>query len=296
MIVLFAIVCLMASFAFALRGFGIVGESQSVAQVRLREMLAEPEVEERRDLEFTSLPSEGFAARVTPRRLIAKLQRNLVLAGYPDGWGISRVLSTKVILAGFGLAIGLMRLLGSVSLVNVVFFVGVTVFGYIIPDVVLSGRAARRQAEIQRALPELLDQISISLDSGMSFEAALARIGEMTEGPLADEVVRTVQDIALGVPRRQAYQDLVRRTDVKEMRLFVRAIIQGEEYGVAMAEVVREQSAEMRESRRMRAEAKANEVPVKMLLPLVLCILPTLFIVILGPAIINIVTSLKGAF
>ena len=166
--------------------------------------------------------------------------------------------------------------------------------GYFGPDILINGQAKRRQEDIQYALPDMLDQITISIESGTSFENALTRSGQTGDGPLADEIVRTVQDIGLGVPRRDAYEALIARNDVDELRKFVRAIIQGEEFGVPVSEIVRDQAKEMRVSRRLRAEGKANQVPVKMLIPLMFTILPVLFMIVIGPAIITAVSQMTG--
>lgn len=281
----FGILILGAALIFFMVALGLFSTQQSAAGSRLSDLKSEST---QRSIDLTPELEYGFFYRFTPRSLIERTERNTVLAGRPDGWDMARFLTRKVVLGAAGLGIGLVLVLSNPSTMAYIILLVLPVLGYLYPDIRLNGQAVRRQEEIQYELPELLDQIIISIESGLSFESALRRISYRTTGPLAEEGVRTVQDIALGVPRREAYMALVSRTDVDELRKFVRAILQGEEFGVPMAEVVRDQAAEMRVSRQLRAEGKANEVPVKMLFPLVFCILPVLFIVIIGPSVIGI--------
>jgi tight adherence protein C len=168
----------------------------------------------------------------------------------------------------------------------------VTFMGFIAPDTVISGRATERQEAIEMALPDVLDQVTIAIESGMGFEAALTRVGLAGEGPLADELVRTIQDIRLGMARRLAYQALQQRTSSEDIIQFIRGVMQAEEHGSSMSSMVRIQAKEMRIKRKLRAEAKAGRVSVQLLAPLMLCIFPVLFIVVLGPAVINIGSTL----
>ena len=133
----------------------------------------------------------------------------------------------------------------------------------------------------------MLDQIVISIEAGVGFEQALTSVAEKGEGPLSDEVVRLLQDIALGMSRREAYTALADRTSVDEVKGFAKAVVQAEQYGISISSVVRTQAKEMRLSRRMRAEERAQKVPVKILLPLMSCILPVLFVIVLGPAVVS---------
>ncbi len=161
------------------------------------------------------------------------------------------------------------------------------------PGVLIQNRATARQTIIQRELPDVLDQVSISIESGLGFEGAFARIGDRRSGPLSEEIVRTVQDMRLGMSRREAYQALADRTDVEDLRRFVKSIVQAEQYGISIASVVRTQASEIRFKRKARAEGTALKVPVKILFPLLVCILPVLFIVVLTPAIINISDTIR---
>src|SRR4051794_34300013 len=133
--------------------------------------------------------------------------------------------------------------------------------------------------------------MTIAVEAGLGFESAMARAGANGTGPLAEELVRTLQDIAVGQPRREAYLALAERTGVNDLARFIRAVVQADAYGVSIADVLRTQAQEMRLKRRQRAEEKAMQIPVKVIFPLILCILPTLFIVLLGPAVMDIVAA-----
>lgn len=284
---------IVASLIFLYVALGIFGEKESVAASRLREVTG-GDVVVGGSARLKEETTESFARRFTPVGMIERAERNFMLAGRPEGWSVSKILSGKVILGAIGLLLGIMIFASRGGALGFILLIAAPLAGYFAPDIMINGRAKRRQEDIQYALPDMLDQITISIESGTSFENALARSGQTGEGPLADEIVRTVQDISLGLPRRDAYDALTKRTNVDELKKFVRAIVQGEEFGVPVSEIVREQAREMRVSRRLRAEAKANQIPVKMLLPLMSTILPVLFMVVLGPAVIGAIAAFRG--
>jgi tight adherence protein C len=133
--------------------------------------------------------------------------------------------------------------------------------------------------------------MTIAVEAGLGFESAMARAGKNGKGPLAEELVRTLQDIAVGQPRRDAYLAMAERAGVQDLGRFIRAVVQADAYGVSIADVLRTQAQEMRLKRRQRAEEKAMQIPVKVIFPLILCILPVLFIVLLGPAVMDIIAT-----
>ena len=155
------------------------------------------------------------------------------------------------------------------------------------PDMWLDRRAKERQKQIERDLPDVLDQTVIALESGLSFEAALARISDNGSGPLAEEFKRTLQDMRLGMSRRAAYRALSDRTSVEDVKRFCKQIVQAEEFGVSMASVVRNRAKDMRVKRRYRAEEIAQKIPVKIIFPLAVCFMPVLFAVILYPSFVG---------
>ncbi|MBI2170026.1 MAG: type II secretion system F family protein [Actinobacteria bacterium] len=229
------------------------------------------------------------ARRVTPAGMVDAMERRLVTGGVAH-WGIERVLAAKLGLAIIGVFLTLALWGGSstVGLLAGLLFVGVGFFG---PDAILSGRVQARQQAIERELPDTLDQVTISVEAGLGFEAALARVAQTGTGPLAEELSRTLQDIQLGLPRRDALDKLVRRTQAPDLMRFVNAMRQAEGYGIPIAQVLRVQSAELRDKRRQRAEERAMKIPVKIVFPVVFCIFPTLLVTILGPAAIRLIRT-----
>lgn len=232
------------------------------------------------------------ARRMTPAGWVETLEHRIKLVGSPRAWPIERVLAAKIILGALGALSAISLLSGGITAVSVLAAATATFGGYFAPDLILWGRAQERQAAIQLALPDTLDQMTISVEAGLGFDAAMRRTADAGEGPLADELNRTLGELKLGVTRRKAFQNLTERTDVAELRHFVFAVLQADEYGLPIASILRIQAGELRVKRRQRAEEQALKLPVKMVFPLVLCIFPTLFIVLLGPAVIRIADTL----
>jgi len=226
--------------------------------------------------------------RLTPIGWLEGLERRLRLAGSPTAWPLERVLAAKVVAGILGLLIALYYLSGALNVLTVSVAIGFGVGGFFIPDLILLGRAQERQQKIALALPDTLDQMTVSVEAGLGFDAALQRVARNTTGPLAVELNRTLNEVKLGAKRREALENLANRTDVPELRHFVYAIRQAEEFGLPVANVLRIQAGELRVKRRQRAEERALKLPVKMVFPLALCIFPSLFIVLLGPAAIRI--------
>lgn len=292
---LIGIIAIFGALALLFKAMGVFGSHESAAAERLRRLTDSEIVVAGSAKQLHEADAKnGIGYRLTPKSFVDRAERNYMLAGRPDGWSVAKILSMKVILGASGLGLGLMIFSSKGGMLGVMMLVLAPLLGYFGPDILIHGRAVRRQEEIQYELPDMLDQITISIESGTSFENALSRSGQTGNGPLADEIVRTVQDIGLGLPRRDAYEALIERTDVDDLRKFVRSILQGEEFGVPVSEIVREQANEMRVSRRLRAEGVANQIPVKMLLPLMGTILPVLFIIVIGPAIISAISQFKG--
>ncbi len=229
-----------------------------------------------------------LAAHITPPGRSLLLERRIVQAAETDRWTLGRLFEFKLfgLLLGFVTGSVVIFVLG-VSSATVAIAVGTTFVGFIGLDLVLSERAEHRQREIQRALPDMLDQMVISVEAGLGLESALTRVARTNDNPLADELTRTLRDMRLGASRGEALRALLDRVDVPDLRLFVRALIQADRSGVAVASVCRVQAEEARVRRRQRAEERAMRMPVKLVFPLVTCILPSLFIVVLGPAVLR---------
>ena len=232
--------------------------------------------------------------RLTPTAYVRRLDRLLSLAGRPVAWPLGRILAAKPVLGLIGAALGL--LISTSSPAPLIKLVGLFVLflGYFIPDLMLYSKGMERQKAMQLELANTLDQMLIAVEAGLGFEGAMARAGENGKGPLAEELVRTLQDMQVGRSRRESYLALAERTNLPELRSFVQAIVQADTYGIAISRVLRVQAKVMRVKRRQRAEEKAMKLPVSILFPLLFFIFPVLFIAILGPAVINAITTFSG--
>ena len=230
----------------------------------------------------------GSAGKSVNSALMTKLERNIVLAGLPDRWPIERVLTTKWIGLGIGTLLGVGGLLLRPSPIRVLLALGMAGVGYFLTDVAMIRAARLRQEQISRTLPDVLDQVTLCAEAGLSFEAGLARVAETNTSALAVELGRALQDMRLGISRADAMRGIMERTDVRELRVFIRALIQGERTGVPLAGLLRTQAEDARDKRLRGAEEQAMKIPVKIIFPLVACILPAMFMVLLAPAVIQI--------
>lgn len=295
----FAIASALALFTWAL--FGLSGNTRSLVTSNLargqvsslREItLARPTSE--RALEPLIARIATAVRRITPTGSLLNLERKLVLAGRPTNWPVERVLATKVLLGAMGVPLAVLRA-ATGSPGGTALMAGLAVLLYITPDVVLSARAAERQRALLIALPDTLDQMTICMEAGLGFEAAMSRASQSNTGPLAQEIVHTLQEIQVGIGRRRALRALADRNRVVDLRHVVTAILQAEEYGVPIARVLNDQAAELRLKRRQRAEEAARKLPLKLLFPLIAFILPPMFIILVGPAAFRLIDSFAGA-
>lgn len=236
---------------------------------------------------------ERFGHRLTPTAYVRKLDRLLALAGRPASLPLGRVLAAKPLLGMVGALLGLWLASTPTPVLKLVGLF-VMLLGYFIPDLLLYSKGQERQKIMQLELANTLDQMLISVEAGLGFEGAMARAGENGKGPLAEELVRTLQDMQVGRSRRESYQALAERTSIPELRSFVQAVVQADTYGIAISRVLRIQAKVMRVKRRQRAEEKAMKLPVTILFPLLFFIFPVLFIAILGPAVINAIETFSG--
>jgi len=226
-------------------------------------------------------------ADVAPRGYVGWIERQIVLAGRQSQWSAGGFLAIKAT------ATAVVALLagGGVLLVPPLWWAALLLLalGLALPEVSLHARADDRQKAIRLALPDTLDQMTIAVEAGVGFDAAMAKAAGGGRGPLAEELIRTLQDISIGQSRREAFRALERRTSSDDLRRFIRAVVQADAYGISVADVLRAQAADMRVRRRQRAEEQAMKVPVKIVFPLVFCILPVLFIVVLAPAVAGLI-------
>lgn len=236
---------------------------------------------------------QRVTARVTrfaPSSVVQRLDQEVVYAGEAPALDGERLLALKTVAATVipVLVLVAMFVLGApVTVIPVGVAMGAAL-GYYFPEWIVRSRARRRQAEIQRVLPDALDLLSITVEAGLGFDAAVDRVARELRGPLGGELYRMVQEMRLGKSRGQALRDLGKRSNVEEVHTFVLAMVQAEAFGISIATVLNIQAQELRIRRRQRAEEMAQKLPVKILFPLLFGIFPALFVVLLGPAMLQI--------
>jgi len=240
-----------------------------------------------------------IVARYTPQRSIENIRHNLNLAGNPHNWQASDFLGLKGL---FALLIGGAALAGLFFYQNnLLYTIGGALLGgaigYYLPTLWLGQKIRARKKEITKSLPDALDLLTICVEAGLGFDAAMAKVTEKWDNELAREFGRVIAEIRVGKLRREALRDMISRTEVPDVSTFIAAIIQAEQLGVSIARVLQIQSEQMRVKRRQRAEEQAQQAPVKMLFPMIFLILPSIFVVILGPSVPIMMEALKfGVF
>ncbi len=234
-----------------------------------------------------------LATRLSPRVDMQAIQHQLDLAGNPYRWRPGQFLGfrflTAVLLGGLGVMV--LALARTVPLPQRMMMAGgIAAGGYYLPTLWLRSRTRRRQSEVIRSLPDALDLLTISVEAGLGFDAAIARVAQKWNNELSKEFSRVLQEMRLGKLRRTALRNMANRVQVPEVSTFIAAIVQAEELGVSIARVLRIQAEEMRRRRRQRAEELARQAPIKMLPAIAFLIFPAIFIVLLGPAVLRVMT------
>jgi tight adherence protein C len=297
------VIAAIAAVAVLILTYGLAGRggSRDVVQQRLDQLVTQPKTLEEMELQAplgdrVLRPIVQRLSRIANRGdsggVIARADAKLERAGYPGGlrgadWMGVKLLSTLVLGIGVGL---LMLLVGKVQLA-LLFGVAGAGLGYMAPEFWLGGKVKKRSFAMVLQLPDALDLLTISVEAGLGFDAALAKVVEKMEGPLVNEFRQALAEIRMGRTRRDALRDVVARADSPPISNFIGAIVQAEQLGVPIAKVLQIQSQQLRIERRQRAEEMAAKAPVKMLFPMVGCIFPTIFIVILGPAVITVMSG-----
>jgi len=289
-----------AVFLFVL---GLTGRSVDPARARLEAVRRSPEpqpqevvppISERLIAPLTGWLVQRFS-KLLPASFLSGLEHRLIMAGEPTT--VSGFLTVTLIstLATAALALTTVSIaaskVGPMQLAAVALAAAV---GFFLPQLWLRQRVGARQSHIIKTLPDSFDLITTCVEAGLGLDAALARVAQRVEGPFSEELSRTLREVTLGKMRRDALQELSNRTGVQDLISFVNAVIQAEQMGSSIGNVLRVQSEQLRVRRRQRAREQAAKAPVKMIFPLVLCIFPTLFLVILGPAVITIMESFPG--
>jgi tight adherence protein C len=229
-------------------------------------------------------------SRFTPVGWLKRTQHRLVLAGSPgsldaNAWAVIKLIGLAVGLGLFFLVFSTAELTFGIMILVFVLFV---ILGFFGPDAWLTRKIEERRSAMLKTLPDVLDLLVISVEAGLGFDAALSRVVSTVPGPLSEEFFRMLQETRVGVTRRDAMRHLMDRTDLDELRSFILSMMQAEAFGVTISRVLRVQADEMRVKRRQRAQEKAFAAPVKLVFPLVFCIFPALFIVLMGPAAIQV--------
>ncbi len=299
------LIAVLAAAAVLLITFGVAARpSEDAVQARLSQLVVQPKTIEEMELQrpfFERIvrPTIQRFARAGRRQeggVIQRIDAKLERAGYPGGLRGADWVGVKLMsLIGFGVLFFVMGLvlLGS-PVVGLLGIVLGAVIGYIAPEFWLGRKARARSWSMVLQLPDALDLLTISVEAGLGFDAALAKVVEKMEGPLVDEFRQALAEVRMGRTRREALRDVVNRADAQPVSNFIGAIIQAEQLGVPIAKVLQIQSNQLRIERRQRAEEAAAKAPVKMLFPMVGCIFPTIFIVILGPAVVTIMGGGTG--
>jgi tight adherence protein C len=293
------IIAVLAAAAVLLITYGVAARpSEDAVQARLSQLVTAPRTVEELELQqpfFERIvrPTIQRLAKAGRRQeggLIARIDAKLERAGYPGGLRGADWVGVKLLsLMGFAVLFFLLALLllGSLPLALLFAVAGAGV-GYIAPEFWLGRKMKARSYAMILQLPDALDLLTISVEAGLGFDAALAKVVEKMEGPLIDEYRQALAEVRMGRSRRDALRDVATRADAQPVSNFIGAIVQAEQLGVPIAKVLAIQSNQLRIERRQRAEEAAAKAPVKMLFPMVGCIFPTIFIVILGPAIVKV--------
>jgi tight adherence protein C len=282
------------------------GEEDDPLQARLAEFIQRGDVKSLEEIELSQPFAERviipvirrigeFSARFTPQKAIQDTARRLELAGNPWPIDAATFLAIRFILAlvlgGFLAAVMFISPPSNAS-DNFMYIGGATFAGFFLPHLLLTSKITNRQKEIRKAMPDALDLLTICVEAGLGFDAAMSKVSEKWENELSLAFARAIREVQLGKVRRDALKAMADRLGIPEMTSFVAAIIQSEQLGVSMAKVLRIQSDQMRLRRRQHAEEEAHKAPIKMIIPMALLIFPSIMIIILTPAALSIMGSL----
>lgn len=235
----------------------------------------------------------ALGRRYTPVGYLDSVRRKLLQAGKPEHADVDRFLVVKILgIAFVPVALFLVYVpLGMDGLSGLAVFALLSVAAVLGPDAVLDRQVEERTRKIRVALPDILDLLVISVEAGLGFEQALDRVTQAVPGPLTDEFTRMLGEVRAGSSRSAAMRAMETRLDVPEVRSFILAMLQADSFGVSIGRVLRVQADDMRVKRRQYAQERAQKAPVKMLVPMVFCIFPALFVVVIGPAVLDILES-----
>lgn len=238
----------------------------------------------------------SFIGKATPHGISSGLERTIAHAGSPNRMTVNRLIAIMFMVAFIIPSIFYMLTTLTGGVVSPGMIILLAAVSFLLPWYMILIKARARQAKIQKKLPDMMDLIFVSVEAGLGFDMALKRTTEKMPGPLSDEIKRALDEMNKGRNREEALRGIYHRTGVEDLSSFITAVIQSEQLGSNIANMLRVQSTSMRQRRRQRAEQAAMKVPVKLLFPLVFFMLPALFIVILGPAVIRIIDAFSDMF
>lgn len=227
-----------------------------------------------------------------PSQRVRELEKNITRAGLSEKWPLDRVVAVKVLGGLLLFVLFVTRFFGAPSAPNFLLLLGSSALGFFAPNVLIKRAFEARQLLIRKDIADFIDQLNIMVRAGLAIDAAISRVVERATGPLAEEFSRLLQDMRFGIARNVAFANMAERIDVPELSSFITALAHAERLGVPISQTLKTQAVELRMKRRQLAEEQAMKLPVKILFPMVICILPTLFIVLLAPALLNTFESL----
>ena len=295
---LLAVIGIGAAIGLVIFAFGAQADERSIVRSSLRQ-LEGYEVENVRDQELLNPLRDraigpalqsltDLGRRFTPVGYVDKVRMKFVYAGEPNADAVDRYLATQVLGVAVGAVVAIFAIVSLTGMFRIAVILFALLLGFLGPSATLNRRVADRQHQLRIKLPDILDLLTISVEAGLGFEQALDRTVSAVPGPLSEEFARMLGEVRAGSSRADAMRALEVRCHVPEVRSFVLAILQADTFGVSIGRVLRAQADEMRVKRRQMAQERAQKAPVKMLIPMVFCIFPALFVIVLGPAIINI--------
>ena len=229
--------------------------------------------------------------RLAPKEMINNLERRIIMAGRPGKWETKNWLGLQAFLTiGLPIIIVLVYTQFKTDYKNIILVtIAASLIGLLYPNMSLNGKIKKRQTEVMKSLPDIMDLLTVSVEAGLTLDSALSRVVEKMPGTLSGEFRTVLQEIKVGKSKKEAMFDLADRVGVQDLRSFAGAVIQADQLGVSLGRVLRIQSEQIRQNRKQRIQEKAMKAPIKMLIPMVIFIFPAIFIVLLGPAVINII-------
>lgn len=233
--------------------------------------------------------------KLTPHEKINTLEKMIVMAGKPYGWSVKNWLTLQAfIIVGLPFAVFVLYLQLKVNMqMSMITVLSLSIAGFLFPKMSLNGKIRKRQSEVMRSLPDIMDLLTVSVEAGLTFDAALSKVVEKMPGAIAREFETVLQEMKVGKSKKDALYQMADRVGVLDLRSFVSAIVQADQLGVSLGRVLRIQSEQIRQNRKQRIQEKAMKAPIKMLIPMIVFIFPVIFIVLLGPVVINLIKMLS---